>query len=136
MKTRLFFSIFSFLIVQSTFSQETTVNLSLGAGYANQVYYKLSTQTQTDFVANSWDIAFLGTGAFDIGLRVNDAIGIEVFEVASTPSEWSTIDVAHEASWTKLYIMILFGLMVLLCKVLQLMVGENTTQLHSTLMEP
>ena len=103
MKTRLFFSIFSFLIVQSTFSQETTVNLSLGAGYANQVYYKLSTQTQTDFVANSWDIAFLRTSNYNFGLRVNDGIGIEVFEAANSASDWSTIDVANEASWSRVY---------------------------------
>jgi hypothetical protein len=49
MKTKLFLTIFSFLIVQSTFSQETTANLSLGSGYANQVYYKLSTETTTSF---------------------------------------------------------------------------------------
>ena len=58
MKTRLFFSIFSFLLVQSTFSQETTVNLSLGASYTSQVYYKLNTKTETTVAANSWDLAF------------------------------------------------------------------------------
>ncbi|MEO9570923.1 MAG: T9SS type A sorting domain-containing protein [Polaribacter sp.] len=103
MKTKLFFSIFSFLTVLSTFSQETTVNLSLGAGYTNQVYYKLSTQTQTDFVANSWDIAFLRTSSYSQAIVVNDAIGIEVFEASSNITEWDTIDVANETNWTQLY---------------------------------
>lgn len=103
MKTRLFFSIFSFLIAQSAFSQETTVNLSLGAGYANQVYYKLSSQMQTDVTANSWDIAFLRNSNFNHGIRVNDGIGIQVFEAASSADEWSSVDIANEASWTQLY---------------------------------
>lgn len=103
MKTKLLFSIFSFLIVQSTFSQETTVNLSLGASYTNQVYYKLNTQKQTDFAANIWDVAFLRTSSFNHGIRVNDAIGIEVFEAANSASDWSTIDVANIDSWSQLY---------------------------------
>ena len=103
MNTKLFFSIFSFLTVLSTFSQETTVNLSLGAGYSNQVYYKLNTQTQTDFVADSWDIAFLRTSSFSQAIVVNDAIGIEVFEASSDINEWDTIDITNEANWTQLY---------------------------------
>ena len=103
MKTRLFFSIFSFLLVQSTFSQETTVNLSLGASYANQVYYKLSTQTQTSVVAGSWDIAFFRASNFDHGIRVNDGIGIEVFEAANQASGWGDINITNETSWSKLY---------------------------------
>ena len=103
MKTRLFFSIFSFLLVQSTFSQETTVNLSLGASYANQVYYKLSTQTQTSVVAGSWDIAFFRASNFDHGIRVNDGIGIEVFEAANQASGWSDVNITNETSWSKLY---------------------------------
>jgi hypothetical protein len=103
MKTRLFFSIFSFLIVQSTISQETTVNLSLGAGYADQVYYKLSTQTATTFAANSWDLAFLRASNMSHGIRVNDGIGIEVFEAANEASEWDNIDVSNEVSWSTLY---------------------------------
>ena len=103
MNTKLFFSIFSFLTVLSTFSQETTVNLSLGAGYSNQVYYKLNTQTQTDFVADSWDIAFLRTSSFSQAIVVNDAIGIEVFEASSDIAEWDTVDVTNEANWTQLY---------------------------------
>jgi len=103
MKTKLFLTIFSFLIVQSTFSQETTANLSLGSGYANQVYYKLSTETTTSFDKNSWDIAFLRTSNFNHGVRVNDGIGIEVFEAANAASEWANIDVYNQTSWSQLY---------------------------------
>ena len=103
MKTRLFFSIFSFLLVQSTFSQETTVNLSLGASYTSQVYYKLNTKTETTVAANSWDLAFFRASNYEHGIRVNDGIGIEVFEAANQATAWNTIDITNEAAWSKLY---------------------------------
>ena len=103
MKTTLFFSIFSFLLVQSTFSQETTVNLSLGAGYTSQVYYKLNTKTETTVAANSWDLAFFRASNYEHGIRVNDGIGIEVFEAANQATAWNTIDITNEAAWSKLY---------------------------------
>jgi hypothetical protein len=103
MKTRLFFSIFSFLLVQSTFSQETTVNLSLGSSYTSQVYYKLNTKTETTVAANSWDLAFFRASNYDHGIRVNDGIGIEVFEAANQATAWNTIDITNEAAWSKLY---------------------------------
>ena len=103
MKTRLFFSIFSFLLVQSTFSQETTVNLSLGSSYTSQVYYKLNTKTETTVAANSWDLAFFRASNYDHGIRVNDGIGIEVFEATNQATAWNTIDITNEAAWSKLY---------------------------------
>ena len=103
MKTRLFFSIFSFLLVQSTFSQETTVNLSLGASYTSQVYYKLNTKTETTVAANSWDLAFFRASNYEHGIRVNDGIGIEVFEAANQATAWNTIDITNEAAWSRLY---------------------------------
>ena len=103
MKTKLFFSIFSFLLVQSTYSQETTVNLSLGAGYANQVYYKLNTKTETSVAANSWDLAFFRASNMNHGIRVNDGIGLEVFEAANEATKWAAINITNEASWSKLY---------------------------------
>lgn len=94
--------LFTILLSASGLSaQEITVNTSLGASYANQVYYKLSTETETSFAADSWDIAFLRTSAFDIGIRVNS--NIEVFEAASSAADWNTIDVANEGTWTQLY---------------------------------
>lgn len=102
MKTKLLYLFFLVFTVSVT-AQETTVNLSMGAGYSNQVFYKLSTDTQTTLAANSWDIAMLRTSAFAFSLRVNDGTGTEVFEAASNPADWASIDVTNEGSWTKLY---------------------------------
>lgn len=86
-----------------TQAQETEVNVTLNAGYANQVYYKLSTQTATSFNKNSWDIALLRTSSFNHGIRVNDGIGIEVYQVSNNPADWDDVDVNSQGSWTILY---------------------------------
>lgn len=91
-----------FLLTCVSFAQETTVDLSMQPGYANQVYYKLSTQTETAFAADSWDIAFLRTSSYDFGLRVNDGVGITVYEASNDPTTWDAIDVINEESWTVL----------------------------------
>ena len=82
---------------------QETVSLSMGAGYANEVYVKLADETQATFAAESWDVAFLRNSAQNIGIRVNDGTGIQVFEAANDPAEWNNIDVTNEASWTPLY---------------------------------
>ena len=48
MKTKLLFIAIMFMGL-SISAQDTTVNTSMGAGYTNQVYYKLSTETETSF---------------------------------------------------------------------------------------
>jgi len=103
MKTKLHFSIFMLFACIFTYAQETTVDLSMGAGYANQVYYKLSTETENSFEASSWDIAFLSTSVYSQAMIANHSIGVLVFEASSDISEWDTIDVADESSWTQLY---------------------------------
>ncbi len=102
MKSKLHFLFVFIASIACLQAQEVTVNTSMGAGYANQVYYKLSTQTATAFARESWDIALLRVSSYDFGIRVNDGIGIEVFEASNTPNDWSTIDIANEASWTVL----------------------------------
>ena len=104
MKTTLHFLIAILLSMSFIHAQEEiTVNTSMGAGYSEQVYYKLSTQTETSFAANLWDISMLRTSAYDFAIRVNDGIGIQVFEASNNPSDWATIDITDESSWTQLY---------------------------------
>ena len=101
MKTILqFLTVVLFFITAN--AQETVVDLSMQPSYSDQIYYKLSTETATSVTANSWDIAFLRTSAFEFGMRVNSGIGIEVFEAANTAASYSSIDVTNEANWTAL----------------------------------
>ncbi|SFU32299.1 Por secretion system C-terminal sorting domain-containing protein [Pustulibacterium marinum] len=78
-------------------------SVTLGAGYTDQAYYKLSTETETDVAASSWDVAFYRMSSFSFGTRINAHKGIEVYEVSIDPTDYSTVDIANESSWTRLY---------------------------------
>ncbi|NMH29540.1 T9SS type A sorting domain-containing protein [Flavobacterium silvaticum] len=84
-------------------AQSVPGSVAMGAGYANQVYYKLSNQATNSYPSSSWDIAFNRQSAFDIGIRSNDHKGISVFEASADLNDWATIDVTQEATWTHLY---------------------------------
>ncbi len=100
MKTKLLFILF--IATFLTMGSQTTVSTSMGASYANTVFYKLGTQTETTFPANSWDMAFLRTSSYAFDLRTNDHNGIEVFEASNNIADWGTIVIANVGSWTQL----------------------------------
>lgn len=102
MKTKLLSILFIALFFNAK-AQETTVDLSMESNYTDMIYYKLDTETTTNFAADSWDIAFLRVSSFDIDIRSNDHNGIEVFEASANIADWSTIDIANEENWTNLY---------------------------------
>ncbi len=102
MKKALQIAAIAFITLTAT-AQQTNVTLSMGANYANEVYYKLASQETNTYPAASWDIAFMRNDNFNHGIRVNGGIGIQVFEAADSASDWNTIDVADEASWIPLY---------------------------------
>lgn len=103
MKTKLHLFIALLVTFSISNAQEVTVNLSMAPGYTNQVFYKLKTQTVSSYAADSWDIAFLRTSAMNHGIRVNDHLGIEVFEAAQSSKLWNYIDIDDESNWTQLY---------------------------------
>ena len=102
MKKTLQIAAIAFITLTAT-AQQTNVTLSMGANYANEVYYKLSSQETNTYPAASWDIAFMRNDSFNHGIRVNGGIGIQVFEAADSASDWNNINVADEASWIPLY---------------------------------
>lgn len=82
---------------------QTAGSVTTGVGYANSAYYKLSTGASTTYSQTSWDLAFYRANARAYATRVNDAKGIEVYQVSNTVSNWATIDVTQQATWTRLY---------------------------------
>lgn len=92
-----------FMVAIQVQAQEETRTVSMGASYANQVFYKISTDQQTSASIDAWDLAFLRTSSFDMGIRVNDAKGIQVYEASNQASDWDTIDVTNEEQWDLLY---------------------------------
>ncbi len=95
--------LFIFLAVCISIQAQQNIDITMGGQYVNNVYFKLSDESSLAMPANSWDIAFLRTSAMDHGIRVNDNIGIQVFEASNTPSDWASIAVSQESSWTQLY---------------------------------
>ncbi|HMI08751.1 MAG TPA: T9SS type A sorting domain-containing protein [Flavobacterium sp.] len=87
----------------TTNAQVTAASVTMGPGYANQVYYKLSNQATNAYPHASWDIAFLRTSSFGFAARTNEARGIETYEASANIADWATIDVANIANWTRLY---------------------------------
>ncbi|MEL6811840.1 MAG: T9SS type A sorting domain-containing protein [Bacteroidota bacterium] len=100
---KLILSTIMMFMAMVTWAQETTVNLSLDAGYTNEIYYKLATENDIAYTAASWDVAFYRVSNFDLGVRVNDGTGIKVYEVANTPAGYDTVDVTDQSSWVELY---------------------------------
>lgn len=86
-----------------TANAQTAASVTMGAGYANQVYYKMSTETTNTYPHASWDLAFLRTSNFGFATRVNDAKNVEVYEASANIADWATIDVTQVANWTRLY---------------------------------
>jgi hypothetical protein len=52
------------------------VQVSIGANYANQVYYTLANDDMTVIGNNAWDLAFAQTESFEAGIHVNESITI------------------------------------------------------------
>ncbi len=53
-------------------------SVSLGAGYAQSVFYHLATQTKTPVLNDQWHIAF-SVEPRSVAVRVNDAVGVKLY---------------------------------------------------------
>ncbi|NDI98347.1 T9SS type A sorting domain-containing protein [Flavobacterium sp. LaA7.5] len=98
----LFASLFTGLFASAQ-EDYTAVTIPLQPSYTNQVFFQFSTNTQTAAAVDSWDLAFLRISSMDIGIRVNDSRGTQVFEASNDVNDWAAIDVTEEANWTPLY---------------------------------
>ena len=92
-----------FFILIGANAQEETIEINMGPGYQNEVYFKLDSQNQNIFEASLWDIAFYRESNFDLGVRVNDGVGITVYEVANTPAGYNNVDISNQSEWVILY---------------------------------
>lgn len=97
MKTKLLLTSLLALSVQQTVLAQTdangytTVNMSMGAGYQNRVFFDLSANNIVSQPANTWDIAFYKMSYMTFGTRINDAQNVEVYQASATPADWDTI---------------------------------------------
>ncbi|MGI9526511.1 MAG: T9SS type A sorting domain-containing protein [Weeksellaceae bacterium] len=92
-----------FFVATMGMAQEQSVDLSLGAGYVNDVFYKLSDGTNSSFERSQWDVAFYRVSIYDQGIRINHGKGLNLYEASSDIREWNTIDASNLEDYTLLY---------------------------------
>lgn len=90
-------------IATGVHAQETVVELSNKPGYSEDVYFKFSSEHAENVPVDSWEIAFLRTGSFDFAERINDGLGIKVYEVSLNPDDWNTVTPANITGSTPIY---------------------------------
>jgi hypothetical protein len=84
--------------------QTKSETVSLGAGYANDIYYKLSDGIMTTVPRNNWDIAF-SVPAREAAILTNATSGV-ILKVYPTSGTWNwsdPVDTVGFSGWTPLY---------------------------------
>lgn len=105
MKTKLLLaSILAFSVQQTVLAQTdangyTQVDLSMGSGYQNRVFFSLPANNIVSQPANSWDVAFFRNSAMNFGTRINDAKDISVYQASNNLADWDNINIANESTW-------------------------------------
>lgn len=87
----------------SAIGQGTSQSVSLGAGYANQVWFNLETSDQVSSPKNNWDISFELSG-FGVGMQINPSTGIKLWVVpGADTTQWAAVDTSGMATnWVNL----------------------------------
>ncbi|MEI6900313.1 MAG: hypothetical protein WCL00_10580 [Bacteroidota bacterium] len=94
----------SFLAIESR-SQTTTStdSVSMGASYANEVYYSMKNGVVSTYPRNSWDIAFR-TMVMSSSIITNDGKGVMLYTYPKADtSGWSSVDTAGWQTWAPMY---------------------------------
>lgn len=81
----------------------TPVSISMNSGYADEIYYNMSTGVVSSVPRNQWDISFR-TLVLSSSIQINDGAGVVLYTypVADT-SGWATLDTAGLYSWIPMY---------------------------------
>ena len=80
----------------------TTVNATMGTQYSNRVFFDLSANELNTQPANNWDVAFYRNATMDMGIRINDAMNVETYQISNDPTQWDAIT-TNATSGTPMY---------------------------------
>jgi hypothetical protein len=98
--------IFTFLVlsvISLNLWSQTSVVVSTGASYVNDVYYSFTGGEVSSSPRSDWDIAF-ATDRYSISILANNGYGVEVYAYPNgNASAWATVDITDVASWNQLY---------------------------------
>jgi len=93
----------SFILTSSfAYSNPEADSVSMGSGYANDVFYSLENGVVATAERNNWDIGFYTT-KWSAGIIINGGIGTKLvtYENGDTAS-WNAIDTTGMATWKQL----------------------------------
>jgi len=81
-------------------AQVITDTVSIGASYANQVWYSLANDEQGTAPKNNWDVAFDASG-YGSTILINSVNGVTLWKYQkSDTSGWAAIDTTGLSGWT------------------------------------
>ncbi len=92
-----------FLPVNKVVAQDyTRDSLSMGPGYANDLFYSMTNGLVGEAPMTNWDIAFY-TARFSAGILINDGAGLKLFTYpGGDTSAWATVDTAGMSTWSNM----------------------------------
>lgn len=80
-----------------------TDSISMGAGYANDIYYSLENGIVKTSQRDSWDIAF-SANPMSSTVLINEGYGVELYAYPNGDMDaWDNIDTSDIATWPKLF---------------------------------
>jgi phosphohistidine swiveling domain-containing protein len=90
-------------VLQSGLNAQTTDTITMGASYADDVFYSLENGVVKAEPRNNWDLGFY-TNRWSAGIIINDGTGVKLFAYPKgDTAAWSTMDTAGMNQWTNLY---------------------------------
>lgn len=98
--TRTFTFILLLSFSLSMFSQDS-VQVTMGASYANEVFYSFEDGTLKSSARTDWDIAF-NAAKMSVSILANTGSGLELYTYPDTIGSWDVVDTT-DMSWTSLY---------------------------------
>lgn len=97
-------TVFSLLFFSlTTKANPVTDSVTMGPGYANDVWYSFENGMVASAERNTWDIGFY-TNTWSAGIIINDGMGTELVTYGNgDTSSWNAIDTTGMAGWKRLY---------------------------------
>jgi len=84
-------------------NKNTDESLSMGPGYANDIFYSFENGTVKEVIRSNWDIAFY-TPKFSAGVMINEGNGVTLYTYpAGDTAAWASVDTTGMASWQPVY---------------------------------
>ena len=94
---------FIFTILFSSVSYSQPDSITMGTGYADDIFYSFKNGEVSKAARNTWDIAFF-TPRFSAGIIINEGNGVQLYTYPNGEiHDWASIDTNGMANWPVMY---------------------------------